>query len=154
MFRQLVAKRSAASINFVQRAAPAVRLVPARAYSHGLNPAVTKEYDAYVAEWTAHFQNVQDDFELERGLNQIFAQDWCPQVELVGEAIKAARRLDTFATTVRILEAVEHKVHKKEQYDQYKQVLAPLLTELGVVDIHALGDFKAVRQKVWWADAN
>ncbi|ORY41373.1 cytochrome c oxidase subunit E [Rhizoclosmatium globosum] len=129
-------------------------MVPARAYSHGLDPASSKDYDAYVSEWTAHFQSCQDDFELERGLNQIFAQDWCPQVELVGEAIKAARRMDSFATTVRILEAVEHKVHKKEQYQQYLNVLAPLLNELGVVDKHALGEFKTVRQKVWWADAN
>ncbi|KAJ3067827.1 Cytochrome c oxidase subunit 6 [Podochytrium sp. JEL0797] len=146
--RTLAAKRSVASINMVTRA------IPARAYSHGLDPASSKDYDAYVAEWTSHFQTVQDDFELERGLNQIFAQDWCPQVELVEEAMKAARRMDSFATTVRILEAVEHKVNKKEQYDQYLKVLAPLMTELGIVDKHALGDFKAVRQKVWWADAN
>ncbi|KAI8834622.1 cytochrome c oxidase, subunit VA/VI [Chytriomyces cf. hyalinus JEL632] len=119
-----------------------------RNYSAGLDPSSKKDYDAYVQEWSTHFATCADDFELERGLNQIFAQDWAPSVELVGEALKAARRMDTFATTVRILEALEHKVHKKEQYQQYLKVLEPLMSELGVVDKHALGDFKAVRQKV------
>ncbi|KAJ3211170.1 Cytochrome c oxidase subunit 6 [Entophlyctis luteolus] len=118
-----------------------------------LVPSNSKDYDAYVTEWTTHFQNCQDDFELERGLNHVFAQDWAPQVELVGEALKASRRLDSFATAVRILEGVEQKVHKKEQYDQYLNVLSPILTELGIVDKHTLGDFQVVRQKVWWADA-
>ncbi|TPX73206.1 succinate dehydrogenase [Chytriomyces confervae] len=118
-----------------------------RSYSAGLDPSSKKDYDAYVQEWSTHFATCADDFELERGLNQIFAQDWAPSVELIGEALKASRRMDTFATSVRILEALEHKVHKKEQYQQYLKVLEPLLTELGVVDKHALGDFKAVRQK-------
>ncbi|KAI8621223.1 cytochrome c oxidase, subunit VA/VI [Chytriomyces sp. MP71] len=126
----------------------------ARAFSSGLDPSNKKDYDQYVTEWSNHFQTCADDFELERGLNQIFAQDWAPSVELIGEAIKASRRLDTFATSVRILEALEHKVHKKEQYQQYLQVLQPLLSELGVVDKNALGEFQTVRQKVWWADAN
>ncbi|KAJ3394600.1 hypothetical protein HDU84_007774 [Entophlyctis sp. JEL0112] len=126
---------------------------PPLGYPALIVPSNAKDYDAYVTEWTTHFQSCQDDFELERGLNHIFAQDWAPQVELVGEALKASRRLDTFATAVRILEGVEQKVHKKEQYEQYLKVLAPILSELGVVDKHALGDFQAVRQKVWWADA-
>ncbi|KAJ3114929.1 Cytochrome c oxidase subunit 6 [Physocladia obscura] len=137
-----------------QSASFPVAALQIRKYSHELNPANTKDYDAYVAEWTSHFKNVEDDFELERGLNHVFAQDWAPQVELVGEALQAARRLDTFATAVRILEALEQKVHKKEQYQQYLTVLKPVIDDLGIVDVHALGKFDTVRQKVWWADAN
>ncbi|KAJ3398426.1 hypothetical protein HDU80_008910 [Chytriomyces hyalinus] len=146
---------SSGTVELFKRAAlPIQAQLQTRNYSAGLDPSSKKDYDAYVQEWSTHFATCADDFELERGLNQIFAQDWAPSVELVGEALKAARRMDTFATTVRILEALEHKVHKKEQYQQYLKVLEPLMSELGVVDKHALGDFKAVRQKVWWADAN
>ncbi|KAJ1560315.1 Cytochrome c oxidase subunit 6 [Cladochytrium tenue] len=125
-----------------------------RAYSsHELDPANKNDYDAYVAQWVNHFSTVEDDFELERGLNHIFAADWAPSVELIAESIKASRRLNTFATAVRILEAVEHKVHNKSQYEAYLRELKPLLDDLGVVDKHALGEIKAVRQKNWWADA-
>ncbi|KAJ3192197.1 Cytochrome c oxidase subunit 5A [Irineochytrium annulatum] len=125
-----------------------------RAYSAELDPANSKDYDAYVAHWRAHFQQPElDDFELERGLNHIFAQDWCPSVELVHDAILACRRLNTFATAVRVLEAVEHKTNKKEQYQAYLAHLKPTLDDLGVVDKHAFGEMKPVRQKIWWADA-
>ncbi|KAJ3098471.1 Cytochrome c oxidase subunit 6 [Phlyctochytrium planicorne] len=129
-------------------------LISSRTYSsHELDPSNKKDYDAYVSHWRSHFQSVDDDFELERGLNQIFAQDWAPSVELIEDAIKASRRLNTFATAVRILEALEHKVHKKSQYEAYVAHLKPLLDELGVVDKHGLGEIKSVRQKLWWADA-
>jgi cytochrome c oxidase subunit 5a len=125
-----------------------------RFYSAELDPAKSKDYDAYVSQWLTHFTTVEDDFELERGLNHIFSVDWAPSVEVISEAIKASRRLNTFATTVRILEALEHKCGKKELYQTYLTEMKPLLDDLGVVDKHALGDIKSVRQKRWWADAN
>lgn len=90
------------------------------------------EYAAYVDQWMTHFTTCDDDFELERGLNHIFAADWVPSVEVLAEAIKASRRLNSFATAVRVLEALEGKVSTAAQYDQYISVLKPLLNELGV----------------------
>ncbi|KAJ3316343.1 Cytochrome c oxidase subunit 6 [Blyttiomyces sp. JEL0837] len=156
--RPLMAVRSIARPSVVRSAALLPRLTlninQTRLYSdHELDPAKKKDYDAYVQQWLTHFNTVEDDFELERGLNHIFAMDWAPSVEVVAEAIKASRRLNTFATAVRVLEALEHKVHNKGQYEAYLKELKPLLEDLGVVDKHGLGEIKVVRQKVWWADA-
>lgn len=104
-----------------------------RSYSD-LNPANKKDYDSFVNQWHTHFKVCDDDFELERGLNHIFAADWVPSVEVIEEAIKATRRLNTFATAVRILEALEEKAYKKEQYQQYLDELKPMLEEYGIID--------------------
>ena len=90
------------------RASPfSASLFAARSFSTDLDPADKKDYDAYVSQWLSHFQSCSDDFELERGLNHIFGADWVPSYEVIVEALKASRRLDTFATSVRILEGLE-----------------------------------------------
>lgn len=81
-------------------------------------------------------------------MNHIFAADWVPTVEVLEEALKASRRLNTFATAVRILEALEEKVYKKEQYQLYLRELQPLLTELGVVEKKGLGEFLPFRDRI------
>ena len=117
-----------------------------RLYSaHELDPANAKDYAGYVEQWSNHFKTAEDDFELERGLNLIFAADWVPSLEVITEALKASRRLNTFATAVRILEALEEKAYKKEQYAQYIKELKPLLEELGVPEKKDLGAFDIVR---------
>ena len=68
----------------------------------------------------------------------------------MAEAIKASRRLNTFATAVRILEGLEGKVYKKEQYTAYLAELKPLLEELGVPQKSELGDFTVVRDRKPW----
>jgi cytochrome c oxidase subunit 5a len=70
---------------------------------------------------------------LERGLNHIFAADWVPSVDVVEEALRASRRLNCFATGVRVLEALEDKVDDKKVYQQYQSALRPLVEELGLV---------------------
>ncbi|XJO70457.1 hypothetical protein BDV3_000131 [Batrachochytrium dendrobatidis] len=106
--------------------APMASLLSIRNYaSHELDPANKSEYDAYVQQWMKHFTNVEDDFELERGLNHIFAADWVPSVELVALTLKAARRLDSFPTAVRILEGLKDKAYKPEQYQAYIQNETP-----------------------------
>ena len=122
-------------------------LNPIRLYSAGLDPASSKDYNAYVEKWSTHFKTCEDDFELERGLNHIFAADWVPSVGVIEEALKASRRLNTFATAVRILEALEQKAYKKEHYTEYIKELSPLLTELGVPQRKELGEYEIVRHK-------
>jgi cytochrome c oxidase subunit 5a len=55
--------------------------------------------------------------------------------------------LNTFATAVRILEALEDKVYKKEQYQEYIRELKPLLVEYGIVDKNELGVFLPFRER-------
>ncbi|KAJ3092376.1 Cytochrome c oxidase subunit 6 [Quaeritorhiza haematococci] len=146
--------RPAGVLAFSARRAPVMRAAVAfpsvRSYATDLDPANKKDYDAYVQKWSQHFQTLDDDFELERGLNHIFAADWVPSVEVLTEAFRAARRLNTFATSVRILEALENKVESKKQYTEYLKELKPLLEELGVPERKELGEYQFVREKKWW----
>ncbi len=126
-------------------------ILSARNYATDLDPANKSDYASYVAMWQTHFQTCEDNFELERGLNHIFAADWVPSYEVIADALQASRRLNTFATAVRILEALEGKAENKQQYEKYIQELKPLLSELGVPERKELGEFKAVRDPAkWW----
>lgn len=128
----------------------AISVPVARSFSTELDPANKKDYDAFVQKWHTHFAKVDDDFELERGLNHIFAADWVPSVEVIAEALKASRRLNTFATAVRILEGLEQKAYKKEQFAAYMTELKPLLEDLGVPARSELGEYQVVRQRMPW----
>ncbi|KAL2914418.1 Cytochrome c oxidase subunit 6 [Polyrhizophydium stewartii] len=122
--------------------------VARRSYSsHELDPANKGDYEAYVNQWLKHFSTVEDDFELERGLNHIFAADWVPSVEVISEALKASRRLNTFATAVRILEGLQEKAYKAEQYQAYIRELKPILDEYGIPEKKDLGAFEVVRDR-------
>ncbi|KAJ3326184.1 Cytochrome c oxidase subunit 6 [Boothiomyces sp. JEL0866] len=124
----------------------------ARRHYSDLDPADKKDYQAFVDQWQTHFKTVDDDFELERGLNHIFAADWVPSVEVVSEALRASRRLNTFATAVRILEGLKDKAYKKEQYDAYIRELKPLLDEYGIVEKEDLGEFQVIRDRTPWTE--
>lgn len=64
-------------------------------------------------------------------MNNCFAYDLVPTVEVIEAMIRAARRFDDFPTAVRAIEAVGMKVEKKAQYDAYIQELQPIIKELG-----------------------
>jgi len=64
-------------------------------------------------------------------MNNCFAYDLVPTVEVIESMIRAARRFDDFPTAVRAIEAVSFKVEKRSQYDAYVEALSPLMTELG-----------------------
>ncbi|KAI8900893.1 cytochrome c oxidase, subunit VA/VI, partial [Globomyces pollinis-pini] len=139
-------KRISSRIN-VRKALPQSKLfIPVRNYSE-LDPANSKDYDAFVEQWHSHFKKCDDDFELERGLNNVFAADWVPSVEIISEALKASRRLNTFATAVRIIEALEEKAYKKEQFQAYLKELKPLLDEYGVPTKSELGPFAVTYER-------
>ncbi|KAI9022612.1 cytochrome c oxidase, subunit VA/VI [Hyaloraphidium curvatum] len=118
---------------------PAARPAPAvRAYaSAALDPE--KNYDAFVDQWLAFFREVDDETDLEVGLNECFVHDWVPALGVVEEALKATRRLNSFPTAVRILEGIEERAENKGQYEQYVSALKPMLEELGVPTKKELG---------------
>ena len=115
-----------------------------RFYSE-LNPANKNDYQKFVNLYCQHFKECDDEYELERGLNHVFSADWVPSLNVIEEALKCSRRLNTFATSVRILEGLKDKSYKKEQYEQYLLELKPLLDEFGIVDKQQLGDFLPYR---------
>ncbi|EPX75243.1 cytochrome c oxidase subunit VI [Schizosaccharomyces octosporus yFS286] len=78
------------------------------------------------------FSTVQDQFELQRGLNNCFAYDIVPSSDVIEQAIRAARRVNDFPTAVRIFEGVKVKLPSKEQYAAYVKELKPVCEELGI----------------------
>ncbi|OGE57478.1 hypothetical protein PENARI_c002G06018 [Penicillium arizonense] len=78
------------------------------------------------------FDGVQDVFELQRNLNNCFAYDLVPSVEVLTAALKAARRVNDFPTAVRVFEGIKAKVENQDQYKQYLESLEGLRQELGV----------------------
>ncbi|EXF81713.1 cytochrome c oxidase subunit Va [Colletotrichum fioriniae PJ7] len=89
-------------------------------------------FEEFSARFEKEFDGVQDVFELQRNLNNAFAYDLVPSPSVVAAALKAARRVNDFATAVRIFEGVKAKVENKGQYEQYLEELKPLREELGV----------------------
>ncbi|KAJ5908608.1 hypothetical protein N7495_001290 [Penicillium taxi] len=89
-------------------------------------------FEEFSARFEKEFEGVQDVFELQRNLNNCFAYDLVPSVEVLTAALKAARRVNDYPTAVRVFEGVKAKVENKEQYKQYLEALEGLRLELGV----------------------
>jgi len=90
-------------------------------------------FDDFSKRYTNFFDNAEDLFELQRGLNNCFAYDLVPGVEVIESALRASRRLDTFSTAVRIFEGIREKVENHGQYEMYLQELKGIKDELGIV---------------------
>lgn len=89
----------------------------------------------------------------QRNLNNCFAYDLVPSVQVLSAALKAARRVNDFPTAVRVFEGmreslqqqmpietitntshigIKAKVESQDQYKQYLEELEGLRQELGV----------------------
>ncbi|KAJ2233739.1 Cytochrome c oxidase subunit 6 [Coemansia sp. RSA 1286] len=110
-------------------------LVARRFYSE--QPEET--YEQFTNRYVKFFENVDDQFELQRGLNNCFAYDLVPDVAICEAALRAARRIDDFATASRVFEALKIKVDKPSQYEDYLKALKPVKDELGVQTKEELG---------------
>lgn len=94
----------------------------------------------YTTKWTTFFnESATDRFELCRGLNNAFAYDICPPVPVLEAALRACRRLNDFATSVRIFGAVKEKLPGQREYEEYVGYLRPLMDELGTCTPEELG---------------
>lgn len=105
---------------------PAIRFNSGGAHAHE-----TESYESFNQRYQTFFSNVEDVFELQRGLNNCFAYDLVPSTGVIESALKAARKVDDYATAVRILEGVKEKVENKGQYEAYLEELKPVISELG-----------------------
>jgi cytochrome c oxidase subunit 5a len=54
-----------------------------------------------------------------------------PNTTVITEALKAARKVNDYATAVRILEGVKEKVENVGQYKAYIEELSPVIKDLG-----------------------
>ncbi|KAF8823336.1 hypothetical protein HHX47_DHR10000012 [Lentinula edodes] len=116
--------RAAARTPFTARSAPTlVRFAHAHAQ---------ESFEQFSARYVSFFQNAEDLFELQRGLNNCFAHDLVPSPEVIEAAVKAARRVNDYSTAVRIFEGIKEKVENKVQYEAYLTELKGLREELGI----------------------
>lgn len=106
-------------------------LSPAVRHSSGSHASENESYEAFNSRYQTFFTQVEDVFELQRGLNNCFAYDLVPATEVVEAALRASRKVNDYATAVRILEGVKEKVENKLQYQAYLDELKPVIQELG-----------------------
>lgn len=120
------ALRSAARPSLVARSARTAPIVARYASSHA-----QETFESFSERYVTFFQNAEDLFEVQRGLNNCFAHDLVPSTAVVEAAVRAARRVNDYATAVRVFEGIKEKVENKSQYQAYVDELKPLRDELG-----------------------
>ena len=108
----------------VSRAAP--RLARSSSHSH------QETFESFTERYVTFFQSAEDLFEVQRGLNNCFAHDLVPAPAVVESALRASRRVNDYATAVRVLEGIKEKVENKTQYQAYLDELKPVREELGM----------------------
>ncbi|XP_031978998.1 cytochrome c oxidase subunit 5A, mitochondrial [Corvus moneduloides] len=125
----------------VRRPAGPAAVLPARCYSHGSQES-DEEFDA---RWVTYFNKPDiDAWELRKGINTLVSYDLVPEPKIIDAALRACRRLNDFASAVRILEVVKDKAGPhKEIYPYVIQELRPTLSELGISTPEELGLDKA-----------
>ncbi|KAG0164805.1 Cytochrome c oxidase subunit 6 [Apophysomyces sp. BC1034] len=131
-----VASRSVAVRSVVPAARPMAMVLSKRFYSAGHED---ESFEAFTERYVKFFDGVEDLFELQRGLNNAFAYDLVPAPTVVESALKASRRVNDYATAVRIFEGLKDKVENESQYKQYLEELEPIRKELGVQTREELG---------------
>lgn len=116
---------------------PAAAIQSIRCYSHGSHET-DEEFDA---RWVTYFNKPDiDAWELRKGMNTLVGYDLVPEPKIIDAALRACRRLNDFASAVRILEVVKDKAGPhKEIYPYVIQELRPTLNELGISTPEELG---------------
>ncbi|KAF9277591.1 Cytochrome c oxidase subunit 6 [Mortierella alpina] len=98
-----------------------------------------ESFEDFTARFVKFFDNVDDLFELQRGLNNAFGYDLVPSPSVIEAALKAARRVNDYPTAVRIFEGLKVKAGSDALFKQYMDELAPLKAQLGVETKEELG---------------
>jgi len=112
------------------RRAPVV--LPGTRFMSAHGPKETDE--EFDARYVAYFSRKDiDGWEVRKGMHDMFGMDLIPEPKIICEALRACRRLNDYALTVRYLESLQMKcrVHK-DIWPYIVQEIRPTLDELGV----------------------
>ncbi|KAJ7045181.1 cytochrome c oxidase subunit VA-domain-containing protein [Mycena alexandri] len=114
-------------------ARPAVTrtVLPAVLRTRNYSEHSAETFESFTARYVEFFNQAEDIFEVQRGLNNCFAHDLVPAPSVVEAAVRASRRVNDFATAVRVFNGVKVKVENKKQYQEYVEELKGLREELG-----------------------
>lgn len=127
---------------------PTLARSAAPAFARAAHTNAEESFEAFSERYVNFFKNAEDVFELQRGLNNCFAHDLVPSPAVVEAAVQAARRVNDYATAVRVFEGVKEKVENKGQYYEYLKELAPLRQELGMSTHRPRGTRSLMRAQV------
>ncbi|KAK9333435.1 cytochrome c oxidase subunit VA-domain-containing protein [Lipomyces starkeyi] len=129
--RSPVARQVTSQLSFRARALPisAARHSFVRNYSaHGAE----ETFEEYNSRFEKEFDNAYDPFEVQRILSNCFSYDHVPSPTVITKALEAARRVNDFATAVRVFEAIKLKVPAKHLYEAYLDELKDIREQLGI----------------------
>ena len=89
-------------------------------------------FEEFSTRYEKEFDEAYDLFEVQRVLNNCFSYDLVPPPAVIEKALRACRRVNDYATAVRVFEGLKFKVENKEQYQAYLDDLKSVREELGV----------------------
>uniref|UniRef100_A0A4D5R9E6 Cytochrome c oxidase subunit 5A, mitochondrial n=1 Tax=Scolopendra viridis TaxID=118503 RepID=A0A4D5R9E6_SCOVI len=98
-----------------------------------------EEFDS---RYEAYFNRPEiDHWEIRKAMNDLQGMDLVPEPKIVIAALKACRRLNDYALTVRFLEAIRDKCGSRVQeiYPYILQEIRPTLDELGISTPEEMG---------------
>ena len=137
MLRTSLVRAGIATSQALKAKAPSASVVATRWSS-----SKPKESDeAFDARWEAYFNREDiDSWEVRKGMNELYGHDLVPEPKIISAALKACRRIDDFAMSVRILEMVRDKAcGDKEIYNYVLQQCRGTIDELGASTPEELG---------------
>ncbi|ESW97230.1 hypothetical protein KL918_000838 [Ogataea parapolymorpha] len=119
------------NVSLVSRARPMrpAQFMSIRKYSSDHHEETFEEFSI---RYEKEFDEAYDLFEVQRVLNNCFSYDLVPSPSVIEKALRACRRVNDYATAVRVFEGLKHKVENKEQYQAYLDELKDVREELGI----------------------
>ncbi|QPG76782.1 Cytochrome c oxidase subunit 6 [Brettanomyces nanus] len=89
-------------------------------------------FEEFSVRYEKEFEEAYDLFEVQRVLNNCFSYDLVPSPSVIEKALRACRRVNDYATAVRVFEGLKNKVENPQQYKAYLDELKDVREELGV----------------------
>ncbi|KAG7820972.1 hypothetical protein KL942_000260 [Ogataea angusta] len=119
------------NVSLVSKAGPMrpAQFMSIRKYSSDHHEETFEEFSI---RYEKEFDEAYDLFEVQRVLNNCFSYDLVPSPAVIEKALRACRRVNDYATAVRVFEGLKHKVENKEQYQAYLDELKDVREELGI----------------------
>lgn len=113
------------------------RFSQARLMSHK-STETDEEFDC---RYEAYFNKQDiDGWEIRKGMNDLHGMDLIPEPRIIIAALRACRRVNDYALTIRFLEALKFKSEvDKAIYPYILQEIRPCLDELGINTPEELG---------------
>jgi len=120
------------------RAVVIPRLSAARAMSSGGPVETDEEFDA---RYVAYFNRKDiDGWEFRKAVNDLTGMDMVMDPKIIIAALHAARRLNDYSLTTRLLESVKWRARgSKDIWPYIMQEISPTLKELGISTPEELG---------------